>query len=308
MGRRDAAPGAWVGHETGNIVETAGRSPLNFNISQNTQLRAPPPERPAPRATAEPSKLLDRPAARPSQAHETSWTASRAEAPASLALPQGSPRVGQPLASRASAAEPTGRLEKNKNNTRRWSPPRPPRRRPRPGRRRRRPGQQQRGYFSEMLQYGLSREDVTSSTLLETEEPKTRPPVPASTYTRVVPHLSQIYSESQEQGIEPKVIMAAEPKPGGMPQALEIHRRTKLYASQDITALLKERGIDYSVKFSSEVFGKVGAPSTKLPLEAFDDASYEVENHKIGWPTAKRYLAKRWSWMTTRSAPGHQRP
>ena len=31
---------------------------------------------------------------------------------------------------------------------------------------------QQRGYFSEMLQYGLSREDVTSSTLLETEEPK----------------------------------------------------------------------------------------------------------------------------------------
>ena len=78
------------------------------------------------------------------------------------------------------------------------------------------------------------------------------------------------------EGIEPKVIMAAEPKPGGMPRALEIHRRTKLYASQDITALLKERGIDYSQKFTSEVFGKVGAPSTKLPLEAFDDASYEV--------------------------------
>ena len=44
----------------------------------------------------------------------------------------------------------------------------------------------------------------------------------------------------KSEGIQPKVIMAAEPKPGGMPRALEIHRRTKLYAAQDITALLKE--------------------------------------------------------------------
>ena len=136
---------------------------------------------------------------------------------------------------------------------------------------------QQRGYFSEMLQYGLSREDVTSSTVFTSEEPKTRPPVPASTYNSggAAPVSNSIVRVKTE-GVEPKVIMAAKPKPGGMPRALEIHRRTKLYASQDITQLLKERGIDYSVKFKSEVFGKVGAPSTKLPLEAFDDASYEV--------------------------------
>ena len=114
---------------------------------------------------------------------------------------------------------------------------------------------QQRGYFSEMLQYGLSREDVTSSTLLETEEPKTRPPVPASTYTSggVAPVANSIVRVKSE-GIEPKVVMAASPKPGGMPRALEIHRRTKLYASQDISKLLQERGVDYGRKFSSEVF------------------------------------------------------
>ena len=52
--------------------------------------------------------------------------------------------------------------------------------------------QPQRGYFSEMLQYGLSREDVTSSSTLETEAPKTRrrchPPRPI---TRVVLRPSQ---------------------------------------------------------------------------------------------------------------------
>ena len=173
--------------------------------------------------------------------------------------------MGQPLASRASAAEPTDRQTKHKKIDKMvaaapapapaetW-PPSPP-------------VQQQRGYFSEMLQYGLAREDVTSSTLLETEEPKIKPPVPASTYTSgSAAPVSNAITRIKSEGIEPKVIMAAKPKPGGMPRALEIHRRTKLYASQDVTTLLKERGIDYSVKFKSEVFGKVGAPSTKLPL------------------------------------------
>ena len=44
------------------------------------------------------------------------------------------------------------------------------------------PQTQQRGYFSEMLSYGLTSEDVTSASLLATEEPKIKPPVPASTY------------------------------------------------------------------------------------------------------------------------------
>ena len=86
------------------------------------------------------------------------------------------------MASRASAAEPTDSqksIEIHKKMVaaapapapaETW-PPSPP------------TGQQQRGYFSEMLQYGLSREDVTSSSVYTAEEPKTRPPVPASTYT-----------------------------------------------------------------------------------------------------------------------------
>ena len=130
------------------------------------------------------------------------------------------------------------------------------------------PAAQQRGYFSEMLQYGLSREDVTSSSVYTAEEPKTRPPVPASTYTGSgAAPVSNSIVRVKTEGIEPKVIMAAKPKPGGMPRALEIHRRTKLYAAQDITQLLKDRGIDYSTKFTSEVFGKVGAVSyTHLTL------------------------------------------
>ena len=118
---------------------------------------------------------------------------------------------------------------------------------------------------------------MTSSTLLETEEPKTRPGPPPRPITRVASRLwptaivrvksARHRAESDHGGEAEARRHAAGARDPPADEAV---------CAQDITALLKERGIDYSVKFTSEVFGKVGAPSTKLPLEAFDDASYEV--------------------------------
>ena len=89
------------------------------------------------------SQAQSRGSHRPRPARCTPFVGSRDE-PDEPAVPSSSkasasPTVGQPPGQPRERRCAYRKPGKNKNTTRRWSPPRPPRRRPRPGRRRRRP-------------------------------------------------------------------------------------------------------------------------------------------------------------------------
>ncbi|KAH8098241.1 dynein light chain binding protein [Aureococcus anophagefferens] len=144
----------------------------------------------------------------------------------------------------------------------------------------------QRAYFSELLSYGLKPEDVVSESVFEMEDMKTQKPPLAAAFAAdgaladVRPtNVSELAFDNH--AIEPKVITAYKPKPGGMPRKLEIERRKRLYAAQDIETLLMAKGIDYSVPYSSQLLGGKGdegdvPPGSALPLIVFDNGDFEV--------------------------------
>jgi dynein heavy chain len=55
-------------------------------------------------------------------------------------------------------------------------------------------------------------------------------------------------------------------EPGKTPRKIKIERKKRLFLEQDIAALLRNEGVDYSKKEFSEFH---------LPLEYFDDTSFD---------------------------------
>jgi len=79
--------------------------------------------------------------------------------------------------------------------------------------------------------------------------------------------------EKRGRRIEPKVIVPFQQKAGMAPRRIEIERKTRLYATQNIDELLRKEGIDYSA-YTVNYDHKTGKPS-QLPLEIFDDTEFE---------------------------------
>eukprot|EP00466_Bigelowiella_natans_P015986 jgi/Bigna1/46472/estExt_Genewise1.C_40322 len=65
--------------------------------------------------------------------------------------------------------------------------------------------------------------------------------------------------------------------PGKPPRRVEVERKKRLYAAQDINALLKESGVDYS-KFAVDIDHKTGMRAY-LPLQLFENTSYQVRSN-----------------------------
>lgn len=85
--------------------------------------------------------------------------------------------------------------------------------------------------------------------------------------------LSYPHALQKGRKIEPKVIVPFRQKSGQAPRRIEIERKTRLYASQNVEELLRKEGIDYA-KYSVETDHESGKPCY-LPLEIFDDTEYE---------------------------------
>jgi dynein heavy chain len=84
--------------------------------------------------------------------------------------------------------------------------------------------------------------------------------------------LRLVKNESRSR-LEPKVIVPYKPRAGKPPRRIEIERRKRLFASQDVEQLLRRKGIDYT-RYSVATDHRTGKPS-HLPLEVFDDTSFE---------------------------------
>lgn len=81
------------------------------------------------------------------------------------------------------------------------------------------------------------------------------------------------HRSTSERDIEPKVIVPFKQRPGKPPRRIEIERKKRLYASQDLEELLRAGGIDY-VKYALNMDHTSGQQSY-LPIESFDDTEYE---------------------------------
>ncbi len=86
---------------------------------------------------------------------------------------------------------------------------------------------------------------------------------------------SNHYSQYHATAIEPKVIAPHNPKQGQAPRRIEVERKKRLFAAQDIEVLLKEGGIDYNPPCEHPEVSP-----TELPLFAFDDHEYEVHSEE----------------------------
>ena len=139
----------------------------------------------------------------------------------------------------------------------------------------------QRGMYSEMLSQGLGEQDVMSGTKFSLSELHTQRLPVADSFTRTgLDHdrSNQATESFDHRAIEPKVIAAFKPPPGGMPRKLEIERKKRLYAAQDVEMLLSAKGISYLDPVASTIGEAVGT----LPLVAFDNADYEIRSPE-GW-------------------------
>lgn len=88
--------------------------------------------------------------------------------------------------------------------------------------------------------------------------------------------LSAVADKPIKGEVEPKVIVPYEQRAGKPPRRVEIERKKRLYASQDINELLVESGINYA-KYNVEMNHQTGQKSY-LPLDVFDDTEYEARN------------------------------
>ncbi|KNC54636.1 dynein heavy chain 2 [Thecamonas trahens ATCC 50062] len=74
--------------------------------------------------------------------------------------------------------------------------------------------------------------------------------------------------------LEPKVMSQFKTAPGKTPRKIEIERRKREYAAQDLEELLAAQGVDYRLS-EAERNASAAFPSY-LPLEPFDDTEFEV--------------------------------
>jgi dynein heavy chain len=74
--------------------------------------------------------------------------------------------------------------------------------------------------------------------------------------------------------LEPKVLVAYDTKAGQPPRRIEIERKKRLFASQDIDLLLRAGGINYA-KYATDIDHSTGN-NCYLPLEMFDSQDYEI--------------------------------
>lgn len=79
---------------------------------------------------------------------------------------------------------------------------------------------------------------------------------------------------------QPKVMVPYDPRPGHPPRQVEIERRRRLYASEDVNELLKELGVDYD-KWTLKLQGDDGETrevslESKLSLQHFDNMEFET--------------------------------
>eukprot|EP00954_Amorphochlora_amoebiformis_P027051 1382995-Amorphochlora_amoeboformis.AAC.1 len=74
--------------------------------------------------------------------------------------------------------------------------------------------------------------------------------------------------------IQPKVMVPYKTLPGKPPRSIEVERKKRLYAAQDVMGLLKQGGVDYT-KFALDVDHKTGERAY-LPLQLFENTTYHV--------------------------------
>jgi len=76
------------------------------------------------------------------------------------------------------------------------------------------------------------------------------------------------------KSVEPKVQVPYHTIPGQVPRKIEIERKKRVYASQDIEGLLLDRKLDYN----NEEFMDPNSDVNLLPLDAFDNTDFECRS------------------------------
>ena len=83
---------------------------------------------------------------------------------------------------------------------------------------------------------------------------------------------------------EPKVMIPYKTKPGEVPRQVQIERKKRLFALQDISKLLGQKYVDLS---DNSLPGSEAQLSKKLKIETFDNTTYETRNQKEWCPQDK---------------------
>ena len=83
---------------------------------------------------------------------------------------------------------------------------------------------------------------------------------------------------------EPKVMIPYKTKPGEVPRQVQIERKKRLFALQDISKLLGQKDVDLS---DNSLPGSEAQLSKKLKIETFDNTTYETRNQKEWCPQDK---------------------
>ena len=154
----------------------------------------------------------------------------------------------------------------------------------------------QRAYFSEMLSLGLAEAEVVSRSEYATDDVKLERPPMASSYSRdpalscAPTNLSATLFDNH--AIEPKVITAYKPKPGGMPRKLEIERKKRLYAAQDVETLLLARAIDYGQPHVSSLGRALGVGARAADDDDDDGGGDEDEDEDEAFNRRARAAAE----------------
>lgn len=124
-------------------------------------------------------------------------------------------------------------------------------------------------YFSEVLT-SVFNGGIKSNTIYEHHEAMVEGHPLARTYESSAVHKPcNFVPVTRDPALEPKVICAYETASGGMPRKLEVERKKRLFAAQDLQSLLEARGV-----------GIAGALQSRLglPLDAFDNVEYELRD------------------------------
>ncbi|EPY42496.1 hypothetical protein AGDE_01427 [Angomonas deanei] len=118
---------------------------------------------------------------------------------------------------------------------------------------------------SMMSQRGATAASSTTGSQFLPEDAPENPPV-SSTYKET----ALLFPEAHSAAFDPKVQIPYEHERGRVPRNIEIERRRRLFDSQDLSHLLKISKLD--------LVDLAEKRSDKLPLELFDDTSYDCRN------------------------------
>jgi len=104
------------------------------------------------------------------------------------------------------------------------------------------------------------------------DETLTEPVQHSPLATQPSAHVADVESPAYP-ALEPKVMAPFSARPGETPRKVQIERKKRLFAMQDMAELLKEQGVDCTAD-------GMKAHSSRLPLESFDNTEYESRTHK----------------------------